>query len=88
MIRITSYNVCYTKLLRFQLNVVDNCTHRDVLEWKCITDFDVGTYARLDNVAHFKPLWSNNVAFFTVSIVDQSDVRSPVRVVLDSSNAA
>ncbi|MNN01554.1 hypothetical protein D3C81_1141750 [compost metagenome] len=72
----------------FQLDVVDYSTYRDVLQRHSVTDFDVGAYARFDHVAHFQTFRSDDVAFFAIGIMDQSDVRSPVWIIFDRSNAA
>src|SRR5665811_2020164 len=68
---------------RLQLDVVDRGARRDVLERQRVAGLDVGSGAGLDGVAHLEALRREDVALLAVGVVQESDARRAVRVVLD-----
>src|SRR3954451_19389800 len=66
-----------------QLHVVDDRTGRDVGQRECVAGADVGTRARGDHVADLHARRRQDVALLAVRVVQQRDVGSAVRVVLD-----
>src|ERR671923_62078 len=70
-------------LAGLQLDVVDERAGRDRAQRQRIPWPDVGLRARLDGHAHAKPRGREDVRLRTVGVVEEGDVRRPVRVVLD-----
>src|SRR5579863_1923143 len=73
-------------LSRTQLDVVYDRALRNVRKRQRVSDFDVRIWTRLDNVADFDSGRRQDVALFTVAIVQQSDVRRTIGIVLDRSD--
>ena len=69
-----------------QFHIVDHGTQRDVLQGQCVAHFDIGFGTADNNVAHLQALRSQDVAFFTVCIVQQSNVGAPVGIIFDGRN--
>ena len=75
-------------LAGFQLDVVDECSVRDVLHFHGVADLDVNCLTGDDGVTDLQSFRVNDVSLFTVGIVDQSDVGVAVRIVFDGSDLA
>src|SRR5699024_5203563 len=73
-----SLSACGTNQLTagtgLQVDVVTRRTHRDAFQRQSVAHFDVNIRAGLNRVTHFQTPRVQNVTFFPVSIVDQSDV--------------
>ncbi|CDN41036.1 Uncharacterized NAD(FAD)-dependent dehydrogenase [Paenibacillus sp. P22] len=82
---------CANKLstfARLQLDVVDKRTDWNVFQWKRVAHFDVCGWTGNDRIADFKAFRRDDVALLAIDVVDQSDVRSTVRIVFDRRYAA
>ena len=73
---------------RLELDVVDEGSFGDVLELAAIAGFDVGRFARDDDVAHLEALRLDDVALLAVGIEDEGDVGVAVGIVLDGLDDA
>lgn len=62
-------------------------TERNVGERQAVADFDIGFWSAYDLVANLQSLRSEDVAFFAICIVQQSDTAGTVRIVFDRSNS-
>src|SRR5690606_7470019 len=73
---------------RLQLDVVDDGADGDVFQRQRVADLDVGLRPGFDHIAHLETLRRDDVALLAVDVVDERDVRRPVRVVFDRGNFA
>ncbi len=67
-----------------QLNVVNHRTHRNVCQRKRVTDLRCSLCTTHELSAYLQSIRSNNVTFFTICVVEQSDASAAVRIVLDA----
>ena len=70
-------------LARLQFNVVNESTFRDVAQLHRVADLDVDRFAGNDGLSDLHSLRSQDIALFTVCIIQQRDVGGTVRIVLD-----
>ena len=69
-----------------ELNVVNDCTIRHVAKFHRIADLDICVCAGDNCVTDIQSFRADDVALFTVNIVDQCDVSVTVRIVFDRCN--
>ena len=69
----------------FQFYVVNDGTKRNIGERQAVAYFNIGFRTAGNNVANLESLRSQDVTFFTVCILEQSDAAGTVRIVFDSS---
>ena len=75
-------------LADFQLNVVDSRTNGDVLQRKSVTHLDIGIRTGNNLVTNFETIRCQDVALFTINVVEESDTSAAVRVIFDGSDAS
>ena len=61
---------------------MDDGTDGDVLKGQAVAGLDVGSLAAQDHVADLQAIGSNDVALDAIGVLDQSDERAAVRIVL------
>ncbi len=66
-----------------QFDIVDYSTHRNVLQRQTVTYFGGCFGTTHHSGTHLQTVGSNNITFFTVSVIQQSDTSRTVRIVLD-----
>ena len=71
-------------LSRTELDVVDQCTERNIRERKSVADLRCHTCAGLDDLSYFQSVWSDDISLFAIFIFYESDARASVWIVLDS----
>ena len=74
-------------LADLQLDVVYRSTNRDILQGQGVADLDISIGAGNDRCANLQAIRSQDVALLAVCIVEQSDARAAVRIVLDRRDA-
>src|SRR5690348_13907593 len=67
----------------FQLNIMDGCASRDILERQCIAYANIGLWASHNAVAHLQTEWGDNVSLLSIKIVQQCDTSGAVRIVFN-----
>ena len=73
-------------LAGLELDSVDNGTHGDVGELQAVARLNVSTSAAHDDVANLQAFGLEDVGLLAVSVVDEGDTSTAVRIVLDRSN--
>jgi hypothetical protein len=73
-----------TALPRLHLHTVHEGTDRNVFQPKGITGLDRGVGTRLDRITDFAPSGRQNVAPLSVDIQHESEMSTPIRVILDT----
>ena len=68
---------------RLEFHIVDHCTYRNVFQRKSVSDFDVSVRAGYDSIAYLQLVRSDDISLFAVSVEDESDVCTSVRIVFD-----
>ena len=76
-----SYHLC--AFARFELDVVDDSTERNVCQRQSVSYFDICLSSRFDHIADLEVFRCDDVSLFTVCVYDQSDVCAAVRVIFD-----
>ncbi len=71
-------------LSRTELDVVYECTERNIRERKSVADFRRHTCAGLYDLSYFQSVRSDNVSLFAIFIFHECNTRTSVRIVLDS----
>ena len=66
-----------------ELDSVDECTNRDVLELESVAGLDVSLGAGLDLVAYLEAVGSEDVSLLAVLVLNESDECRAVRIVFD-----
>ena len=62
---------------------MNQCTNWNVLKWKCVTRLNVGIRTANYGIANFEAFRLNDVSLLTVCIVQKSDARCAVWIVLN-----
>ena len=71
-----------------QLNVMNLCTERDILDRQRVSRQNIGFFAAQDHRSDRQSERCENVTLFAIEIIDQGDVCRAVRVVLKLSDLA
>ena len=79
----TSHLAAFTN---FHFHVVYGSTKRNVFQRQAVTGFDICVRTAYYDIANFQIKRSDDVTFFAVNIVDQSDTSVTVRIVFNGSN--
>ena len=62
---------------------MDYCTHGNVLQGQSITHLGSSFSTTHHSGTHLQSVGSNNITFFTICVVQQSDTSRTVRIILD-----
>ena len=65
---------------------MDHRAGRNVLERQRITDANLRLRTAHDAIADFQPVWCQDVALFTIHIVEQGDARRAVWIILNGED--
>lgn len=71
---------------RSEFKVVDLCPHGNRRQRQMIASRNGRLRPRLNRLPNTQTLWSKNVALFTINVMQQGNVRGPIRIVLNGGN--
>ncbi len=86
-LRECSCAACHSRTLpRTELDVVDQCTERNIRERKSVADFRSDACAGLYDLSYFQSVRSDDISLFTIFVFHERYTRTSVRIVLDCQN--
>ncbi|KJR98639.1 MAG: hypothetical protein VR65_19155 [Desulfobulbaceae bacterium BRH_c16a] len=67
----------------FHLDVMDNCTKRNIYQWKTVARLNVNIVTCNNSIAYRYSIRRKDISLFTIHIAQQGNIRRAIRIVLD-----